>query len=367
MKNYLLILITLFLSGTYASAQVGIGTATPDTKSILDLTNSNNKYLLLPIPNAPPSTITSPSEGAMIYYKGVIYFQTAAGLRAFTPWNWDGDSTHAISTPVPAQVGIGIIPQASHVKMQIADSGQVNVTTTRGALAIGNINANHLLFDNDEIMAKTNPNTAGTLRFQKNGGTVSIGDSATFTSTTTLAVTGSIDAVNKGKIRENGNDLLPQGSIIMWSGTAVPAGWALCDGGSYTLIAGGSVTTPNLMDRFIIAGNATGGTGTAGSHAIGATGGNDNITLSISQMPAHDHGGTTGNAGSHTHSVQYERSITDTDGGGGGAYYREHFRDTQNATVSTAPDHAHTISSQGSGSSIDIRPSFFTLAYIMKL
>src|SRR5262249_23951377 len=39
------------------------------------------------------------------------------------------------------------------------------------------------------------------------------------------------------------NNLLPTGSIIMWSGTSAPTGWALCDGG------GGR---PDLRGKFIV-------------------------------------------------------------------------------------------------------------------
>ena len=49
-----------------------------------------------------------------------------------------------------------------------------------------------------------------------------------------------------------GNGTIPIGGIIMWSGAAVPAGWALCDGRT----VGGQVT-PDLRGRFIVGVNTT--------------------------------------------------------------------------------------------------------------
>lgn len=60
-------------------------------------------------------------------------------------------------------------------------------------------------------------------------------------SSETVTVDKNINA--KGKILENGFDLLPTGAIIMWNGPKIPNGWALCDG------EGG---TPDLRGRFII-------------------------------------------------------------------------------------------------------------------
>ena len=61
----------------------------------------------------------------------------------------------------------------------------------------------------------------------------------------------------------------------MWSGSvsAVPSGWQLCNGQS---------GTPDLRNRFVV--------GVGGTYAVGATGGADQVTLSVEQIPAHSHG-----------------------------------------------------------------------------
>lgn len=66
-------------------------------------------------------------------------------------------------------------------------------------------------------------------------------------------------------------DGVPSGGIIMWSGSDVPTGWLLCDGND---------GTPDLRDRFVLG---------WGSRGIGDTGGVEKHTLTVDELPAHDH------------------------------------------------------------------------------
>ena len=65
---------------------------------------------------------------------------------------------------------------------------------------------------------------------------------------------------------------VPTGTIVMYNGDVAPSGWALCDG------QGGR---PDLRDKFIV--------GAGSAYSRGATGGANSVTLSINEMPAHDH------------------------------------------------------------------------------
>lgn len=65
---------------------------------------------------------------------------------------------------------------------------------------------------------------------------------------------------------------IPVGLICIWSGSEVPNGWALCDGTN---------GTPDLRGRFVL--------GESDSHQIGATGGSEEVTLTVEQMPEHSH------------------------------------------------------------------------------
>ena len=73
---------------------------------------------------------------------------------------------------------------------------------------------------------------------------------------------------------------LPIGVIVMWSGTQIPTGWALCDGGTYN-----TKTTPDLRGRFIYGSNPGAGLN------IGATGGATTHTHAAHVINDHQHHG----------------------------------------------------------------------------
>ena len=350
--------------GVSVSAQVGIGN-TPKPKSILDLSNSNDKYLVMPETAGDPFFLLT-DTAAVIYYKGNLYMKTDNGIKVFTPWKWDGDSTHFISSPTQATVTIGMYPDTPvPYKLQVADAGEI---TTAGAspasIVIGEVNSNpicpHVLIGSDEIMAKSNATTAGTLKFQEESGVVEIRSTATDAGTSNvLKAYGGIEANNvnaTGKIQEGGNDLLPQGSIIMWSGAVVPNGWTLCDGVNH-----GSLIVPDLRDKFIV--------GSGNGYDNGDTGGEDvnnhnhtinfNPFLTSATEGNHGHSGTTGGpSGTMTRCWCIDGHVGD------GSH-------THGFSVSGQGDHQHTISvpvaTTLAPSDNENRPPYFALAFIMKL
>ena len=123
-------------------------------------------------------------------------------------------------------------------------------------------------------------------------------------------------------------DAMPVGSIIMFNGKAeeIPSGWAICDGTN---------GTPNLLDRFILA-----------STYCGGTGGQSQITLSVSQLPPHRHRlkkcwyGKSDNADDRQ-VVRWDDSVSTND---------------QILTEET-----------GFGLPINIMPPYYRLIYIMKV
>jgi hypothetical protein len=131
--------------------------------------------------------------------------------------------------------------------------------------------------------------------------------------------------------------MVPKGAIIIWSGNALPNGWALCDGQN---------GTPDLRDKFV-----------RGAPGLGpyASGGSD----------THAH-----TSPAHLHSVDPPATTTGNNSGGGFT--------AGNALVSQqASRHTHTHSvnipafnSASTAVTIDPAsnvPVHFTLAYIMKL
>jgi len=147
---------------------------------------------------------------------------------------------------------------------------------------------------------------------------------------------------------------IPSRFIMVWSDSLsnIPAGWALADGNN---------GTPDLLDKFIVS--------TAGkSKAAGATAGSHFRTLESKHLPDHTHTGqTAAGEGSHSH-LAYWKELKDgvTDGGS---------EANQNETggggeTDPAGSHSHTIQNigdTGSGASLDIRPEYYEVAYIVPI
>ena len=149
------------------------------------------------------------------------------------------------------------------------------------------------------------------------------------------------------------------GMIILWSGNTgnIPTGFVLCDGNN---------GTPNLTDKFVV--------GAGAAYSPGAEGGSSSVTLSTANLPSHNHSfsATTSNVNlSHNHSYQ----SANHPGSGpeqnqsGGPEDRTSFN-VNKTTGNALGNHNHTVSgttgSIGSGSSVENRPPYYALCYIMK-
>ena len=144
----------------------------------------------------------------------------------------------------------------------------------------------------------------------------------------------------------------------MWSGTLanIPADWALCNGGTYTAPNGDSVTTPDLRDRFIY--------GVSADENPGATGGASSYTLTVAQLPPHTHNATTQLQGL-VKPARFPLQSYYLDNANSGSDNSIGFCDNTSYTYS--PSATTAIENTGSGASIDNRPSYYKLAFIMKL
>lgn len=222
--------------------------------------------------------------------------------------------------------------------------------------------------------------------------------------TTIVAKSLQVDEINvSNDIYVNNSIYTPVGSIITYAGVNAPNGWLLCNGSevSKTLYSrlfsvignlyGDASTSdkfvlPNLVDRVPV--------GKTNSGQLGNVGGNNSITLSVSQLPSHTHTGTTSNNGSHTHGV--------TDPGHNHSYVDAYFAEADgnavqnnvfgtsasadndneyryrpdaitsnastNISIQNSGDHNHTFTTQstGNGTEIDIRNKFILLNYIIR-
>lgn len=213
-----------------------------------------------------------------------------------------------------------------------------------------------------------NQDTSGNAATVTNGvyttGTQTITGNKTFSGTTTFS--GTVDGtalVNK---------MFPVGAIYITVGNTNPGTFL---GGTWAQIAQG---------RTLI------GVGTLGgdTYAAGDTGGSSRVTLSISEIPSHNHGGATGGQstnhthsgttasdGTHTHTVK-EGAVAPTAGGvltSGddmtnyvAAYQTSSSSGDHTHTFTTAGvsvDHTHAITAQGGGTAHENRMPYLAVYF----
>ena len=147
---------------------------------------------------------------------------------------------------------------------------------------------------------------------------------------------------------------VPAGGIIIWSGasSAIPTGWALCDGNN---------STPNLTDKFVV--------GSGNSYSVGNTGGSANATL-----VSHSHT-TNSTSKTLTGDMQKISECYNVAGTASGVFTK---KGTGNSPVtgssSTSPTagvdfdgtHTHGTDTQGSSATNANLPPYYALTFIIK-
>lgn len=161
------------------------------------------------------------------------------------------------------------------------------------------------------------------------------------------------------------NGGVPIGAIILWSGatTAVPSGWVLCAGGTFTRSdGGGTVAVPDLRDRFVV--------GAGLGYAVGTVGGVISPEGTADYQGTHSHAGTYMTAaGAHTHTMQSTADRVELDAGAG----RQAATGQHRHAIDAVGDHVHGISVTYDGGHVhtvsipDGRPPYYALAYIMRI
>ena len=154
------------------------------------------------------------------------------------------------------------------------------------------------------------------------------------------------NSATKKEVEALMNLAMPIGAIVMWSGsvTGIPAGFALCNGATVN-----GIKTPDLRGRFIVGYSVRradeAGRGESDYGEIGNIGGSEYVTLSVEQIPPHQHDISFKNErwGGSTHDRPFPAD-------GGTASY-------------TAKTKSGAASRNGAHEN---RPPYYTLAFIIK-
>lgn len=184
------------------------------------------------------------------------------------------------------------------------------------------------------------------------------------------------------------NNAMPAGAIIMWSGAAIPTGWALCNGGTYAKADGsGNVVVPNLINYFPVCAGSSYALNTIGG-AVSAipAGAISAYALVANDLPAHNHavndpGHTHGiNDPGHTHGYSQASgglfavigSGVQSFSGNVGANTNLSYTGTTANSATTGITTANTGGNAGhthafSGYGMSIIPPYYALYFIFKL
>ncbi len=339
------------LSQIFSYAQVGVNTLNPHSSAALHVVSPPGTYKGLLTPSVTTTGRMAMTTGSISVADGLIVFDSDHRLHYFYHaglGKWVAMAPLVLSTPTTGATNYpsGVI------------STPYSTVVTQYSLGLNKSNPSQVL---DIVGSAT---VSGSLA---SGSMVS----APVVSTNTLF---------SNNILVTGfsyNALVPAGTIVMWAGSSVPSGWAICDG---------SNGTPDLRGRFIVcAGQAT-STSSPGdlnpNYVTNTKGGENTHTLVVGELPKHQHEASTNNAnitvsgGSHAHNVTPNGQGTGAQRAGGNS---GGLASDSPATLSTATaTHTHPTSEfsgkvgDGGNSGLnnqghENRPAFYVLQFIMKL
>ena len=275
-------------------AQIGINIETPDTSAILHI-HDVDRGVLFPSADDEEIIIKPTAEGLMFYHVN----QNTIFIYDGTNWN-------------------------KFVKADI--QGNVELE--------GTISAENYKLEDNTVTINTN------VVIEENNlqveGSLEVENTAAFHEDVT--VEGTISALNYG-LNAEGNGPVPQGGIIMWSGSVsnIPFGWALCDGTN---------GTPDLRGRFILGRNDDSESNTGGE------------TTHRHQVNSHSHWTNIGQC--NIQNYRHGKVVTDLIG------YDNVFMPSS-GYIYVDPPNTQSTSSSPYTNYVEHLPPYYRLAYIMKL
>ena len=330
------------------------------------------------------------SLSGLTYASASFVKMTAAGTFALDTTAYTANTGTVTSIATTSPITGGTITGSGTIGINASSANTASYVVQRDAS--GNFSAGTITATLTGT-ASTATNLAG-----GSGGTIPYQSSAGTTAMLANGTAGQLLQANGGTAAPSwvASPGVPTGSLFPYAGSSAPTGYLLCDGAavsrstyatlfgvlSTTYGSGDGSTTFNLPDlrgRMPLgAGTGTGlnasGTGKPSGTAqtartAGQWGGEETNLLSTNEMPSHNHGGATGNAGSHSHTLNKE--VLTYMGSGGNRYdpYPGSVwagSPAAGLTISTQADHSHTITAQGGGARHNTMPPFVVANYIIK-
>ena len=219
----------------------------------------------------------------------------------------------------------GEISPRQKILMTPYSSWAADVTNASGSFSVAGKATLHSAEVEGNLLVNGRTTLAGDVSFAQG---VTVNGALTVKSTGTLAGYGTI----------------PVGGIIMWSGTTVPDGWALCNGQTVN-----GQPTPDLRNKFVLGKNSV--------NEISVIGGREYVTLSVSNLPSHNHMYAGDDQVSYIHDGNYNAGNNVVSRPGG---YDASSSDKGSGTI-------YRTSNVGSGQSFSIMPPYYQLAFIMRV
>lgn len=362
-STLLLLLLSTILLTDYPTvmAQVGVGNNDPEATAVLDLSNSTNKGLLLP--SATSVSAFSSNIRMLYFFDNNIYYHRNVAYNVLSPWKFkfNGNTTNDVYYNLDGNIGIGSsdITVSPLAPLHIELNYNIDLVDD-GSFLIGKTLGTNIAFNTNYIQTRDRGSSAQLL-INEQGGDVVVGSPA--------APARMKSTKNPQQLHQptgEYHDIISTGVIIMWYGDTgnIPTGWAICDGGNYARSDNNdSILTPDLSGRFVV----TVGDNGMNSYSPHQLGGQDAASISINQMPSHNHSGSSNTTGAHTHDLDGDALSYESDNN-----KDKNGEDGEAAKVDetkSAGSHNHTITIgyKGSDETHENRPTYYALIYIMKL